>query len=429
VIRQFSQWDHCLHIHKDGQEEKSMKRLKTVAISCVLFSVLIVFLLSAAGAEARGVQKTGSASPSKANTCGVWSVVSSPNVGSSGDTNLAAVAAISPTDAWTVGNSVGSISAISATLTEHWNGSQWSIVSSPNVGSFSNTLLGVTSVASNNVWAVGFYINGSTHISQTLIEQWNGTSWSVVTSPNVGTSYNALNGVSAVSANDIWAVGYSQNPTSGAFSTLIEHWNGTQWSVVTSPNPGLSSNYLYSVKAVASGNVLAVGQALNKSGPDQPLVEQWNGSSWGVVSTPTTSNSSTLFGVAATTTNAWAVGNFLASNTTGTQNFAQQTGNAGHWNTVSIPSVGTLDNTLYGMVAVSDSNVWAVGTYTDASNGNNQTIIEQWNGTSWSIVTSQNPGSGNNILVGMAATSANDVWAVGGFDNGKGTKTLVEHFC
>jgi hypothetical protein len=63
------------------------------------------------------------------------------------------------------------------------------------------------------------------------------------------------------------------------------------------------------------------------------------------------------------------------------------------------------------------------------NSGNNQTIIEQWNGTSWSIVSSPNPGSGNNILGAVAATSANDVWAVGGFDNGKGTKTLVEHFC
>lgn len=401
-----------------------MKRLKAVVISCILLSILI--LLSAAGVGASVVQKTGSASLSKTNACGVWSVVSSPNVGSSGDSNLAAVAAISPTDAWTVGNSVGSISGISATLTEHWNGTQWDIISSPNVGSFSNTLLAVAATASNNVWAVGFYIN-TNHVAQTLIEQWNGTSWNVVNSPNVGTSYNTLNGVSAVSANDVWAVGYSHNPTSGAFSTLIEHWNGTQWSVVSSPNPDLSSNYLYSVKALATNNVLAVGQALNNSGPDQTLVEQWNGSSWNVVSTPTTSSSSTLFGVAATTTKAWAVGNFLASHTTGAQNFAQQTVN-GRWSMVSIPSVGAFDNTLYAATAVSDSNVWTVGTYINNS-GNNQTIIEQWNGTSWSIVSSPNPGSGNNILGAVAATSANDVWAVGGFDNGKGTKTLVEHFC
>lgn len=401
-----------------------MKRLKLLALPWMLISVLMVFLLSTAGVDAHSALH---ANASKANACGVWSVVSSPNSSSSGDTNLAAVAAITTSDAWTVGSTVPSISAISATLAEHWNGSKWSMVTTPNVGSFGNVLLGVAAVASNNVWAVGSYVN-SNSISQTLIEHWNGTSWSVVTSPNVGTSYNQLNGVSANSANDVWAVGYSENAPDGTFSTLVEHWNGTQWSVVSSPNPGLSGNYFYSVKAVSSTNVLAVGQALNNSGPDQPLVEKWNGSSWSVVSTPTTTNSSVLQGVAATTDSAWAVGQFLAPQTPGTQNFAQQTVN-GTWTTVSIPSVGTADNTLYGALAISDSNVWAVGTFIDATSGNNETTIEQWNGTSWSVVSSPNPGSGNNILVGVAGTSAHDVWAVGGFDNGHGTLSLVEHFC
>src|SRR5262249_41972297 len=214
---------HCLHTRKDGQEETSMKRLKLLALPWMLISFLMIFLLSTAGVEARSAVQTGSTSPSKANTCGVWSVVSSPNSSGSGDTNLGAVAAISPTDAWAVGSTVPSISAISSTLTEHWDGSKWSMVSSPNVGSFSNELLGVAAVASNDVWAVGLYVN-SNQISQTLIEHWNGTSWNVVNSPNVGTSYNALNGVSAVSANDVWAVGYSRDGTSGVFSTLVEHW-------------------------------------------------------------------------------------------------------------------------------------------------------------------------------------------------------------
>ena len=50
--------------------------------------------------------------------------------------------------------------------------------------------------------------NGS--IDQTLTEHWNGTAWSVVASPNLGTSDNVLYGVAAVAANDVWAVGYYQ---------------------------------------------------------------------------------------------------------------------------------------------------------------------------------------------------------------------------
>lgn len=400
-----------------------MRRLKAIVISCVLFSVL---LLSAGVVEASGVLRTSATNASKANACGVWSVVSSPNISRSGDTNLAAVAAITPSDAWAVGSTDPSISSIEATLAENWNGSKWSMVSTPNVGSFGNELLGVAAVSANDVWAVGSYVN-SNQIEQTLIEQWNGTSWNVVNSPNVGASYNGLFGVSADSANDIWAVGYSRASADGAFSTLVERWNGTQWSVVSSPNPGVSGNYFYSVKAVSSTDVLAVGQATNNSGPDQPLVEQWNGNAWSVVSTPTASNSSVLQGVAATANNAWAVGQSLAPQTPGTQNFGLQTVN-GTWSTSSIPSVGTADNTLYGATAISDSNVWAVGSNLNSS-GNYQTTIEQWNGTSWSVVSSPDPGKVNNILVGVGGTSANDVWAVGGYDNGSGTLSLIEHFC
>src|SRR5438105_1213910 len=57
--------------------------------------------------------------------------------------------------------------------------------------------------------------------------------WSVVTSPNVGGSCPSLGAVAAVSKSDVWAVGlhYSNN---GSFPsrTLIEHWNGTNWSLV-----------------------------------------------------------------------------------------------------------------------------------------------------------------------------------------------------
>lgn len=401
-----------------------MKHLRAIMIPCLLISALTVFLFSAGAAEARVTRASNQAQGTHTGACGGWSVVKSPDLSKSGDTALAAVAAVSSSDVWAVGESDPSTSSIAATLTMHWDGSQWSIISSPNVGPFSNAFLGVAAVASNNVWAVGYAIDAN-HVAQTLIEQWNGTSWNVVSSPNASTSYNTLYGVSALSASDVWAVGYAQN-ASGAFQTLIEHWNGTAWSIVTSPNPGVSNNYLFGVKALATNDVLAVGQALGIGGPDQSLVEQWNGSAWSVVSTPPTSDSGTLYGVTATTTNAWAVG-MQASNTAGTQPLAQQTVK-GRWNTVSIPGVGTFDNNLYGAVAVSDSDVWAVGTFIDSS-GNAQTLIEQWNGTSWNVVSSPSPGSGDNILGGVAALSANNVWAVGGYDNGTGTLSLIEHYC
>src|SRR5205823_198240 len=79
----------------------------------------------------------------------------------------------------------------------------WRYVSSPNPGSY-NIFYAVAAVATNDVWAVDFTFNGS--LAQTLIEHWNGSSWSVVSSPNVGSLYNFLQSIAVVAANDVWAV-------------------------------------------------------------------------------------------------------------------------------------------------------------------------------------------------------------------------------
>lgn len=81
---------------------------------------------------------------------------------------------------------------------------------------------------------------------RTLIERWDGTNWQVVPSPNVGTVGNSLFGVSGFSANDVWAVGaYNLNNQTGTLQTLTEYWDGNVWNVVPSPNQGSADNILY----------------------------------------------------------------------------------------------------------------------------------------------------------------------------------------
>ena len=152
----------------------------------------------------------------------------------------------------------------------------WSVVPSPN-GSSSSALSGVAVVSASNIWAVGSSGNQMSG-AQTLIEHWNGTSWSVVTSPNPGSIYNTLYGVTAVSASNIWAVGYYVK-TTGVTLTLIEHWNGTSWSVVTSPSPASGNNELFSVSAASASSIWTVGfltnntsgQATNRSDADRAV--------------------------------------------------------------------------------------------------------------------------------------------------------------
>src|SRR5207253_4210437 len=176
-----------------------------------------------------------------------WSVVPSPNPGSTGD-NLSAVTALSSNDVWAAGSYSGS--GPNQSLVMHWNGSQWSVVPSPSPGSSINWLYGIAAQSAGNVWAVGEYNNGTGTPYQTLTMHWNGTQWSVVPSPNVGSQDNHLYGVADIAANDVWAAGYVGNYESPSSpQTLVMHWDGTQWSVVPSQSPGSWRNYLYAAYA------------------------------------------------------------------------------------------------------------------------------------------------------------------------------------
>jgi hypothetical protein len=101
------------------------------------------------------------------------------------------------------------------------------------------------------------------------IEHWDGTSWSIVASPNPAPGANSnVQGIAAISANDIWAVG-----SIGAAKTLTEHWDGTSWSIIPSPSPAANQNELFAVTALGDGTVVAVGHQEDVN-TDQPLILQ-----------------------------------------------------------------------------------------------------------------------------------------------------------
>src|SRR6266446_232414 len=246
--------------------------------------------------------------------CGIWNVVSSPNPGTS-ENILNRVTAVSTTDAWGVGfyfnnNAPNPLQ----TLIENWDGSNWNVVSSPNAGTYSNILNGITEVpGSNQLWAVGYFWDSSnTYLP--LIEHWDGSSWSIVPNPNPGRSDDLLNGVAALSVNNAWAVGTSNNIRAGQEQTLTEHWDGTTWSIVRSPN--LSNNgYFHAVAYIPGSRKLwAVGFYNNTNRSYETLTEYWNGKKWKIISSPNPnpigpSTVVTLQGVTAfSAKNVWTVG-------------------------------------------------------------------------------------------------------------------------
>lgn len=400
-----------------------MKRLRIVIFPVIAVGVLAALLVVGwKGAWAASGQH-GQQLVLHKRACGTWNVVASKNVGTS--TNfLYGVAAVSAKNVWAVGSEGNGHGGL--TLVEHWNGSQWKVVASPNVkGSLSDSLSGVAAITANNIWAVGNYFDASNY-QQGLIEHWNGTSWSIVPSPSAG----QLNGVAALSANNIWAVGSANGSSSSGYQTLIEHWNGTSWSIV--PGSSVSGGQLFGVTALATNNVWAVGEVASTNAI-QTLIEHWNGTSWSVISSsgPGQAANALNGAVALAANNVWAVGN--DSNSVGP--YAQYAPLVEHWNgtswsVVSSPVQGTSD-VLNGIAAVSANNVWAIGDYRTGLDpqGPYYTLIEHWNGTSWSVVQSPSPGVDTSDLTAAShVPMTNSVWSVG-FTQGVSYQTLTEYYC
>jgi hypothetical protein len=127
---------------------------------------------------------------------------------------------------------------------------------------YGNWLFGATALSSNNVWAVG----ASNNQGNTLILHWNGSSWSAVPSPNAqcqyySCTYNSLANISAISASDVWAGGTStytyytgEGDANNTYYTLFEH----------ATNGSSALGILYGVAVVSSSDVWAVGLNLTE---------------------------------------------------------------------------------------------------------------------------------------------------------------------
>ena len=367
---------------------------------------------------------------------GAWSIVNSPNTPQTPTRNLlAAVTCVSASECWAVGSYYSG--SIDQTLIERWDGSSWAIVSSPNtLATEYNYLQGVTCVSGSDCWAVGYYIktNGG---YQTLIQHWDGVSWTIVTSPNTSDAQNnVLHGVTCASASNCWAVGYYDNGTTN--QTLIERWDGTSWTIITSPNTsGTQLNVLLGVACASASDCWAVGYYFNSNVIGvayQTLIERWDGTSWAIASSPNTlpTRNNILLGVTCVSANdCWAVGVYSTGNTV--QRGAWQTlierWDGTSWAIISSPNTSTeQDNYLYGVTCGPASNCWAVGHYINGST--QQTLIARWDGTSWAIVTSPNTSSGqDNFLASVMCVSATaECWAVGHYINDSTHQTLIERW-
>jgi hypothetical protein len=169
-------------------------------------------------------------------------------------------------------------------LAEHWDGTSWSIEAMPPLNGSSQPELFSVSCTGSTCIATGRTFDSATGTYVPLAEFFNGTAWSVVhLAPPIFTSAIVVNGVACTSASNCYAAGVALT-FSGHAVTLIEHWNGTQWSVMLTPNaPG--ENTLQGVTCTGAGSCMAVGRT-DDFGTQSTLAMRLSGGRWSIIPTP-----------------------------------------------------------------------------------------------------------------------------------------------
>jgi hypothetical protein len=336
-----------------------------------------------------------------------------------------AVATLSAGNIWAVGD-VG-VNSVEHILLEHWNGSSWTVIDGPALGtSTSAELDGVFAVSAKNVWAVGWESSTAAG-QQTLIVHWNGKTWTRQPSPSPGPD-GELAAVHLSSARSGWAVG-SVEASNQHIKSLILRWNGTSWTRVASPSPDVDDDFT-GVTATSAASAWAVGAGGSRI-EDHALIQHWNGTKWTLVKTPKVGLASQLTGVsAASPSSVWAVGAFANGKAQAVQTLILRW-NGKSWQRSASPNVGSTPtfNFLNAVVMTSALNGWAVGGHDPVppAAGVENPLLLRWNGTAWKVVTGPSPAA-NAILSGVAASSAGSAWAVG-TDTGAGAGLTLAWQC
>jgi hypothetical protein len=430
--------------------------------------------LGAGGLAARP-GSTGRSGPAQPPAGGIWQVVPtvSPQAAAKTQSALFGVSLNSASDGWAVGNLVTTVPnpqggprlVVSRALAERWNGTSWAQVAMAQPATQHARLQGVADLGSTDAWAVGFtgdVAPGTSSPSGGLVEHWDGTRWVIASTP--GSSAETLDAVAGTGPNDVWVAGAMNlgAPPPGGDNAFFEHFNGTSWQTVPGPTGDFTEDpvEVTALAALSPTDVWAVGTQNAEVGGEPGslnLAAHWDGTAWTSVPTPNLGNSVSQSdvptGVTAISANdVWVSGvEFtgcpaasmrggsrlttsgrrpllplaLRLRPGGLRRLPGATGpclvpyvlhwDGSTWSLINTPNPGAFGSALEGITALSANDIWAVGQTQSSATGPVKTLTEHFNGTSWTVSASPDPGkAGNDELFAVASPGGHQLDAVGG---------------
>jgi hypothetical protein len=356
----------------------------------------------------------------------IFQVVHTPN--DNFNNGLQAASASSPNDIWAVGES-----------TIHYDGTTWTAYPAPSMlGNNTGYLAGVVDISPTLAWAGGTINVGESNPGQ-IIEQWNGTEWTVAQGPTFAAGDQpSIKAMASTSANDIWAIGSLLGNDEQQLYYLFEHYDGTQWTANTMVS---GDAFLFGASADATNDAWAVGFKGPENDNSLALVMHYDGKNWKEMSAPSVgSGANQLNGVLALAPNdVWAVGFSTPEappKEVATLNLIEHYDGTS-WSIVPSPNVGPnsiyQSNRLFGLTANSPTDIWAFGSYFAASgSGWQMTLLMHWDGTSWTIQPSPNPTKKSadfisDLLFAGVVPSPGNIWIFGAEDEAPHEGTLALH--
>lgn len=285
--------------------------------------------------------------------------------------NLSKPSYLSALDGWAIvsGTGGGQVQVHAA----RWHGGRWTITptAAPADPTTTGTQLSdVAATSAGEAWAVGGTYLASPNVvpglvpTGALIQRWDGISWRIVDNPTAGREGTRLNAVIALAPDDVWAVGYQRDQPDAPATPLIEHFDGTGWTIVPAP-PGAGSSALYAVDATGPDDIWAVGsQADPATGLAVPLAMHYDGSTWTLLpDIPDVGNSRLSTVYAAAPGQIWTTGQFG-----GTSRSAFLRYDGSGWTTMPSPGPQQMGlRNIYSEIDGSGPNdVWAAGASVEA---------------------------------------------------------------
>jgi len=363
-----------------------------------------------------------------------WSIEPSPNPAGSTSAMLAGVSCSSSDSCTAVGDYLNSASDV-LTLAEHWNGHQWRIETTPNAPNVNSNLLNAVSCAGpKSCTAVGYFVTGKS-VVRALVEQWDGTTWSLVPTPLPSGAHSVeLSGVSCSATDACEAVGeYLKNEISGQYQPLAEMWDGSIWTVQSTPNPlAENGSSLSTVSCTATDACTAGGNFAYDDVAQSIFAFRWNGMSWVSQHQPNPggNDDNTSDGMSCPASNLCSMVGSWVNAADQVESLAEHWDGRG-WDRQSTPNPSGAGSTgLSGVSCPGSLACTAVGVSSPAANPEeSSTLAEYWNGTKWAIQATPNPpGAPISALDAVDCPSTATCVAVGEAWDGHVTATLAEAF-